>query len=284
MLEGTGALVFFDMDNLKKVNDLYGHKIGDVALKSLGELLEDESGRTTSFRAGGDEFITYYEGADREEIIRYVEGIISEYASRQKEDPMLSQTSLSIGIYLTKNGDTFEEAMNKSDKALYHVKKSGKNGYSFYNDEDNKNFSNATQIDIDNLISSIKTAGTYTGSLDMEYREFTKIYEYIVKVCERYKHTCNIVLITLDTVSENTSMEDIEKAMESMGIAIKENIRNVDVCTRYSSVQYLVILLEAGEENIDMVIQRVFARYYKIYKNNNCVPSYQFGNMKEESE
>lgn len=281
MQESTGALIFFDMDNLKKVNDLYGHKNGDRALTSLGESLNSTSDNITSYRAGGDEFVTFYGGATKEEATNFISSIINDYAEKQAGDAMLSQTSLSVGAYMTSAGDSFEDAMSRADKALYHVKKSGKNGYSFYRDSEN-NSSNTNQIDLENLISAIKTAGTYSGSLSMEYREFAKFYEYIIKVCKRYEHTCNLVLITLDTGGENTSIDDIEYAMESMGIAIKENVRNVDVCTRYSSVQYLVILLEAGESNIDMVMQRVFARYYKICKNNKCIPSYQVGNMRDE--
>ena len=284
MQETKGALMFFDMDNLKTVNDLYGHKIGDVALRSLGELLNNTTDRITSFRAGGDEFIAFYEGASKNETLKLVKSIISDYAKKQAGDAMLTQTSLSIGVYMTAPFDSFDEAMSRADKALYHVKKSGKDGYAFYNDAESRNQAGESQIDLSNLISAIKTSGTYTGSLSMEYREFTKIYEYIVKVCKRYEHTCNLVLITLDTGGDNTNIDDIENAMDCMGIAIKENIRNVDVCTRYSSVQYLVILLEAGEDNIDMVMQRVFARYYKICVNNRCVPSYQVGNMRDDGD
>ena len=280
MVETTGVLLFFDMDNLKTVNDLYGHKVGDMALRSLGEFIGNASERLISFRAGGDEFVAYYESATKDEATKLVEQIISQYSKKQADNTMISCTSLSVGMYITTVGDSLEDAMNKADKALYHVKKSGKNGYAFYNDTEGRIFESETHVDLDNLITSIKTSGTYTGSLNMEYREFTKIYEYIVKMCKRYEHTCNIVLITLDTGKENTTIDEIEKAMECMGIAIKENIRNVDVCTRYSSVQYLTILLEAGAENIDMVMQRVFARYYKICEHNKCTPSYQVGNMR----
>jgi len=281
MFESTGALIFFDVDNLKTVNDLYGHKVGDVSLKSLGELLNEMPDSVTAFRAGGDEFVAFYEGATKEDAVRLVKKTIADYARKHAGDVMLTQTSLSIGIYITEPEDTLTDAMNRADKALYHVKKSGKDGYALYDETEKKNSVNISQVDLDNLISSIKTSGKYTGSLNMEYREFTKIYEYIVKLCKRYEHTCDLALITLDTGADSISTDDIEKAMECMGIAIKENIRNVDICTRYSSVQYLVILLEVGEENIDMVMQRVFARYYKICDNNKCIPSFKIGNMRE---
>lgn len=43
MQEHNGCLIFMDMDNLKKINDIYGHKAGDRALKALGALLSSIS-------------------------------------------------------------------------------------------------------------------------------------------------------------------------------------------------------------------------------------------------
>ncbi len=52
-----GCLVFLDMDNLKKINDIYGHKAGDRALKCLGKLLQKRADQGISCRLGGDEFL-----------------------------------------------------------------------------------------------------------------------------------------------------------------------------------------------------------------------------------
>lgn len=54
MQEHSGHLVFIDMDNLKKINDLYGHKAGDRALKLLGGLLADYHEAAVACRLGGD--------------------------------------------------------------------------------------------------------------------------------------------------------------------------------------------------------------------------------------
>ena len=57
MQQDDGYLVFLDMDNLKKMNDLYGHKAGDRALKLLGSLLMEYTRHAVVCRLGGDEFL-----------------------------------------------------------------------------------------------------------------------------------------------------------------------------------------------------------------------------------
>lgn len=281
MQESAGVFIFFDMDNLKTVNDIFGHKMGDLALRTLGDLINESADKLVACRVGGDEFVSFYKGASRDDAKVLVEHIISEYAVKQQDLPTISRTTISAGLYVTSAGEEFEEAKNKADKALYYVKKNGKNNYSFYIDIVNSSVSEAGKIDLTNLITAIKTSGTYTGSLNIEYREFTKIYEYIVKMCRRYEHTCHLVLVTLETAPGSTiNIEEFENAMECMGVVIKENMRNVDVCTRYSSAQYLVILLEAGDQNIDLVMQRVFEHFKEVCPDENCIPTYQASSMR----
>ena len=59
----SGFLVFLDMDNLKKINDIYGHKAGDRALKLLGTLLSEYTHQAVVCRLGGDEFLMFMRNA-----------------------------------------------------------------------------------------------------------------------------------------------------------------------------------------------------------------------------
>lgn len=66
MNEMNGCLAFIDMDNLKKVNDIHGHKAGDRALKLIGNILtEKEHSDMTACRLGGDEFLIFLPYSDR---------------------------------------------------------------------------------------------------------------------------------------------------------------------------------------------------------------------------
>ena len=59
MQEHNGCLIFLDMDNLKKINDVYGHMAGDRALRNLGTLLSRYTANGIACRLGGDEFLCF---------------------------------------------------------------------------------------------------------------------------------------------------------------------------------------------------------------------------------
>ena len=76
-------------------------------------------------------------------------------------------------------------------------------------------------------------------------------------------------------------IEEIEEALEHMGEAIQDNIRKVDVCTRYSAMQYLIILSHPAETQIPNIMSRIFMEYYKLQDSQNFTPSYEYISMKK---
>ena len=89
---------------------------------------------------------------------------------------------------MTTKNDHFEDASSKTDKALYYVKQNGKNSYSFHNQIQYGNeFNNAT--DLKQIAKSLQNSGSYTGALNLEFREFTRHYEYIDQLMVR-NHSC----------------------------------------------------------------------------------------------
>lgn len=71
-------------------------------------------------------------------------------------------------------------------------------------------------------------------------------------------------------------IEHIEKAVQCMEKSIRENIRKVDICTRYSSLQHLIILLEPDEAHIPEVLDRIFINYQRAYGKNDFMPRYEY--------
>ena len=277
-----GAIVFIDMDNLKPINDLYGHSAGDDALRLTAQVLSSVGGESIVYRQGGDEFLLYLDFNDEQEVVEAVQDLISTFEQKKQKNPQIQKASLSAGICMCSPGEDFNEVMARADKALYYVKHRGKGTYHVYNEDKNEETQDKSGADMDNLIKAISTAGKYQGAMELEYREFAKMYEYIGNLCERYKHTCQISLITLGARSgESMYIEDIERAISGMEISIRENIRNVDICTRYSSTQFLVILLEAREGSIDVIMERIFNRYHEICPNSILKPSFESRRMVE---
>lgn len=132
MKHHSGCLVFMDMDNLKTINDIYGHKAGDRVLKLLGNLLLEYSSECLVCRLGGDEFLLFMPNADQNSITEVITAIFKKFNTRKEQDPELHAASISAGLYMCNIGDSFDECYTKADKALYFVKQNGKSDFSFH--------------------------------------------------------------------------------------------------------------------------------------------------------
>ena len=178
MQQDDGYLVFLDMDNLKKMNDLYGHKAGDRALKLLGSLLMEYTRHAVVCRLGGDEFLMFVPKVSKERITEIVTGIQKDFDAEKEKDPEIRFASVSAGICEVNKGDPFEECYSKADKALYHVKQNGKGSFFFYYQlEDEKAGDHGTGKDLELVSKALSASGDYSGALELDYREFAKIYE-----------------------------------------------------------------------------------------------------------
>lgn len=284
MQQDDGYLVFLDMDNLKKMNDLYGHKAGDRALKLLGSLLMEYTRHAVVCRLGGDEFLMFVPKVSKERITEIVTGIQKDFDAEKEKDPEIRFASVSAGICEVNKGDPFEECYSKADKALYHVKQNGKGSFFFYYQlEDEKAGDHGTGKDLELVSKALSASGDYYGALELDYREFAKIYEYMNSMEKRYKCHCYLVMVTLETEADSASnIEDIEFALECMEQAIRQKIRKVDVCTRYSSMQYLIILFEADEKRIPNIMERIFGQYREQCGKKNLLPNYDYMSMTEK--
>jgi diguanylate cyclase (GGDEF)-like protein len=115
------ALLLFDLDELKKINDKYGHLTGSRAIKRLGNSLRSNS-RTidTAARYGGDEFAVVLPEIGAEEAARVAIRICERLASDGQSPPV----TVSVGVALYPNdGITMEKLFSAADKALYRMKR-----------------------------------------------------------------------------------------------------------------------------------------------------------------
>ena len=269
MQEKRGCLAFIDLDNLKRTNDTMGHLAGDYALKTVGEVLGENGKDAVVSRLGGDEFLFYMIGANREEATAIIENIMQSFRQKRENNSYLSVSSLSIGLCTTTVGDSFANVIKKADRALYHVKQSGKCGYFFYDVEEEKGLSKGS-VDLQRLVDNLKVQGGYSGALSVEYREFAKIYDFVKHLGERYSYDLYLVMITLEAANlEEFYIDERERAMLCMEKTIKASLRAVDVSTRFSSEQFIVILMNAQEQDIEMITNRIRENFYKVYEEKS---------------
>ena len=122
------SLIMLDLDNFKKVNDIYGHKEGDNVIMGLSDVLRKTANDVESHflgRWGGEEFMVLLSNSDAEEAAVLAEKIRSAFASMSFETAG-SQT-VSIGVTQARDGEDADTLYNRVDKALYTAKANGKN-------------------------------------------------------------------------------------------------------------------------------------------------------------
>lgn len=122
------SLVFLDLDDFKKINDTFGHLVGDAILKSVARLLE---GALRSIdligRWGGEEMVIMLVGAASQDALRTAENLrekISTHTFKFRNKKI--QLTGSFGVAEMQGGD-LEKLVEKADKAMYGAKKMGKN-------------------------------------------------------------------------------------------------------------------------------------------------------------
>ncbi|PES21716.1 GGDEF domain-containing protein [Bacillus anthracis] len=128
------ALILFDIDNFKAVNDTYGHDFGDLALIELAELMKSKVEQQHVFaRWGGEEFIILVTNTVEKEAFQVAESL--RFFIETKQFSGISKLTASFGVALYEKGITREELMQRADIALYEAKKNGKNQVCVYRKE-----------------------------------------------------------------------------------------------------------------------------------------------------
>jgi diguanylate cyclase (GGDEF)-like protein len=119
------AAATFDIDYFKRVNDEWGHEVGDHVLERLGAVLRDESrGADVVARLGGEEFATLLPGADAAEAIGYAERVRDAFAADAGLD--LPRATVSAGVSAALAPSGIDELLQPADSALYAAKRAGR--------------------------------------------------------------------------------------------------------------------------------------------------------------
>lgn len=123
------ALLIFDIDHFKTINDECGHLSGDVVLRRVGELLNQQSRRAdVAVRYGGDEFAVFQSGASDNDCLAFAERFRTTVLGlRFKGNLADVRLSISAGIAEHQRGESMNDLILRADTALYVAKRAGRN-------------------------------------------------------------------------------------------------------------------------------------------------------------
>ncbi|RUO80414.1 hypothetical protein CWI84_04955 [Idiomarina tyrosinivorans] len=144
------ALLVFDLDNFKKVNDSLGHETGDRLLCQVVERLQNIGRKQdTLYRLGGDEFGFLIEDSTDLNLITKVATDINELVATPffiNEQEVVISSSIGIVAY-PNDGNTSQELLQSADNAMYHAKRRGGNCYQFFSESMNQNAVSRLQLE-----------------------------------------------------------------------------------------------------------------------------------------
>ncbi len=120
------SVVVFDINQLKIINDDFGHDTGDKLIIAISQDIRDVFGMSRIYRIGGDEFVAILDDPDPSDMIKAVKDII---ARKNQESPIFHDNTVEIGLsigfatYDPANDKTYAEVFDRADNAMYADKR-----------------------------------------------------------------------------------------------------------------------------------------------------------------
>ena len=277
LFKGEGALAVIDLDNFKMVNDTYGHLMGDYVLKQVADILKRYEKEHVVCRMAGDEFLVYIcDVTEAQQVAKVIEAILDAFSIRCEKDDILAQTSLSIGVAMTvQEGKNYKHLFRCADRAMYYVKQNGKSGYSFHNSDDTK-VDNGTKVDMERLVDAIRHGNASKGAYRVEYQQFLKVSEFVENFTKRNHQQLQLVLLTIDFErSIPLELEERDDLMKDLELSVAKSLRSVDVCTRFSSAQMLLLLVDTMSEYVAPTVQKMLSQFYILHNPVDIKVTYE---------
>ena len=123
------AVIFFDLDHFKKLNDTYGHECGDVVLSTFGKILNKSvREHDVAGRYGGEEFVAIIHFNLNRELLQFlkrIKTIVTENSFLYKDKKI--KVTFSAGVAIRSSYPSYENTLQKADMLLYQAKENGRN-------------------------------------------------------------------------------------------------------------------------------------------------------------
>lgn len=193
------SLALVDIDNFKNVNDNYGHAAGDKIIKIIAEKLDENiRERGAVGRFGGDEFLFIIENeVEYDEIWRFCRELFKKIDGLAIPDLPGCYITCTTGLSrFSLDGKTYDELMEKTDKALYRGKQKGRSCFIIYLDSKHKNI--VLHTDNDKTASSMQRITTMYKLLTMQ----DKLKDGIIAVLNNFSSTMMVDHFALQSLDK----------------------------------------------------------------------------------
>lgn len=230
----TSAVMFFDLDRFKDVNDASGHQVGDLLLKRIAQSLSDTA-RESDFvaRLGGDEFAIIAKGIDMDDLPPLVERYSRALSQVQVTGKTHShRCTASIGVaMLPIHGETVEDLLANADLAMYRAKEVGRNRWQIYDPREDSSERVHERVYWNDKVDHVLKTGDfeiYFQPIMATLAETTCHYEALLRVFDGEGQLATGQFVQAAERNGSIHLLDekvVERVMEHQAELLRRNIR-----------------------------------------------------------
>ena len=272
--DSTGAIMLFDLDNFKLVNDIYGHDMGDQVLIAFADIVRHNTrSEDVIARIGGDEFLGFFRNLTSKTAVKALTDRLNAQLLHRCIELMGEDFDIPIGIstgvaFVPEHSRDYAMLFRCADSAMYRVKQSGKHGVRIYEDDvfvDGEDGESDLESDMTRISKILEERSAQEGAMVLGKETFIHIYRFAMRFLKRYKKGVEKVLfsLTVEGIDENVS-ELIPLFID----LLCDKLRKSDIIVQIKSDQVLIFLPIITEEEGDMVIHRIEDAFHEKFKDS----------------
>ena len=261
--EKNGALVLFDLDNFKLVNDLFGHDMGDKILVAFsGILSHNVRADDITCRVGGDEFLAFLPDLTSEDSIASLTDRINAQLSYEADKLMGTDHGIPLGVsvgaaFCPVHSDKYDHLFQLADTALYKAKQNGKHGCSVYESASENGYNEDDLCaEIDRVSQIMEERGDKSGALVLGKDAFSWNYRFITRFIERYDVVATRILFALKRNDGVMVSPDICLKFSQV---MQKRLRRSDILYQNRPNQFFVVLPLLSLEDAPKVVDRILS-------------------------
>ena len=276
-----GALMIFDLDSFKLVNDLAGHDKGDEIIVAFANILKSVV-RSTDIagRVGGDEFVAFCTNVTSRIIVEAKIGQITSMFNSAIREILGEDNTIPLGVstgvvYVPLEGTDYNDLFKKADKALYNVKQNNKHGFAIYNEEASENIINQ-EADLKKTRVILDERNEPRGALELGKDGFRDVYRFLKRSVKNYHSVVQYGIFTIEIITEENEDSNLDEIMNAFGVTLCHSLRCSDVYSRSGANQYWVLMPESNTEDcIAVAVRRVIDNWKETGKAKGVHITYE---------
>ncbi|MBO4395995.1 MAG: diguanylate cyclase [Eubacterium sp.] len=260
-MDHRGALMIFDLDSFKLVNDLFGHDMGDRVLVAFSNIVRNNiREEDVVSRIGGDEFLAFFRDVSDEKSVSALCERLNEQLEKEAEKLMGAEHGIPLGIsigvaFAPEHGRSYKILFSYADNSLYRVKQAGKHGYEIYSMESDPE-SGEEDLETELLRTSqiVEERGDSKGAMLLGQDAFSWNYRYVVRFMERYDGVANRLLFSLSIRAKGPMFSEVAAEFAAV---LQRTLRKSDIIWQSKPNKFFVLLPQLSERDTPGVIRRI---------------------------